>query len=150
MPGSQPFGPSANANSASNWTYDVGIMTVALSFIFFICKAHASLSFCNDYSIHSFILQVLIEHLLCASPDLYIGLDSVCARSLTQSCPTLCDTMVCSLPGSAIHGISQARILEWVAISSSRGSSWPRDWILVSCVSCVAGRFFTTLAGWPK
>jgi len=40
-----------------------------------------------------------------------------------QSCPTLCDPMNCSLPGSSVHGIFQARILEWVAISSSRGSS---------------------------
>ena len=45
-----------------------------------------------------------------------------------------------SLPGSSVHGISQARILEWVAISFSRGSSQPRDW---TCISCIAGRFFT-------
>ena len=43
-----------------------------------------------------------------------------------------------SLPGSSIHGIFQARILEWVAISSSRGSSPPRDWNRVSCVSCIS------------
>ena len=46
---------------------------------------------------------------------------------VTQSCPTLCDPMDCSLPDSSIHGIFQARILEWVAISFSRGSSLPRD-----------------------
>ena len=40
----------------------------------------------------------------------------------------------CSLPGSSVHGISQARVLEWVAISFSRGSSWPRDWTCISCV----------------
>ena len=50
-----------------------------------------------------------------------------------------CNSMDCSLPGSSVHGISQARILEWVAIFSSRGSSQPRDWI---CVSCIAGGFF--------
>ena len=49
--------------------------------------------------------------------------------------------MDCTLPGSSVHGILQARILKWVAISSSRGSSWLRDW---TCVSCIAGRFFTT------
>ena len=42
---------------------------------------------------------------------------------VTQSCLTLCDPVVCSLPGSSVHGILQARILEWVAISFSRGSS---------------------------
>ena len=50
----------------------------------------------------------------------------------------------CSLPGSSVHGIVQARILEWVAISSCRGSSRPRDWTRVSCVSLVIGRFFTS------
>ena len=46
---------------------------------------------------------------------------------VTQSCPTLCDPMNCSPPGSSVHGILQARILEWVAIAFSRGSSRPRD-----------------------
>ena len=50
----------------------------------------------------------------------------VCAQSL-QSCPTLCDPRDCSPPGSSVHGILQARKLEWVAISSSRGSSQLRD-----------------------
>ena len=54
---------------------------------------------------------------------------------VAQSCPTLCDPMDCSLPGSSVHGILQARILEWVAISFSRGSSWPRDRTQVSCIA---------------
>ena len=58
-----------------------------------------------------------------------------------QSCLTLCDLMDCSLPGSSVHGISQARILEWVAISSSRGSSQPRDRTQLSCGSIMSGRF---------
>ena len=53
-----------------------------------------------------------------------------------QSSPTLCDPMDYSLPGSSVYGILQARILECVAISSSRGSSQPRDWTHVSLVSC--------------
>ena len=53
-------------------------------------------------------------------------------NEVTQSCLTLCDPTDCSPPGSSIHGIFQARILEWVAISFSRGSSWPRDWTRVS------------------
>ena len=52
--------------------------------------------------------------------------------------------MDCSLPGSSIHGIFQAWILEWVAISSSRGSSWPRDWNLI--FSGIVGWFFTLWA----
>ena len=60
-----------------------------------------------------------------------------------QSCLTLCNPVDCSPPGSSVHGISQARILEWVAISSSRGSSQPRTQTHVFCLSCIAGRFFT-------
>ena len=48
----------------------------------------------------------------------------------------LATPQICRLPGSSVHGISQARILEWVAISSSRESSWPRDWTCISCGSC--------------
>ena len=62
---------------------------------------------------------------------------------LVTQCPTLCDPMDCSPPGSSVHEISQARILEWVAISFSRGSSQPRD---RTRVSCTAGRFFTDWA----
>ena len=60
-----------------------------------------------------------------------------------KSRQTLCDPMDCSPPGSSIHGILQARTLEWVAISFSRGSSWPRD---RTRVSRVVGRCFTIWA----
>ena len=59
---------------------------------------------------------------------------------VAQSCPTLCDPIDCSLPGSSVHGIFQARILEWIAISFSRGSSQPRD---QTRVSHIVGRCFT-------
>ena len=57
-----------------------------------------------------------------------------------QSCLTLCDPMDCSPPGFSVHGILQVRILEWVNIPFSRGSSGPRD---QTRVSCIASRFFT-------
>ena len=56
---------------------------------------------------------------------------------VTQSCPTLCDPMDCGLLGSSNHGILQARILELVAMPSSRGSSPFRDQILMSYISCI-------------
>ena len=59
---------------------------------------------------------------------------------LLQSCLSLCDPLDCSPTGSTIHGILQARILEWVAISFSRGSSQLRDRTLVSFVSCIGRR----------
>ena len=62
---------------------------------------------------------------------------------IAKSYPTLFDLMDCSASGSSVHGIFQARILKWVAISYSRGSSWPRNW---TPVSCIAGRFFIVSA----
>ena len=73
--------------------------------------------------------------------DIYSG-GSCC--SVAKSCPTLCTPMDCSQPGSSVHGSLQARILEWVAFSFSRGSSQPRDQTHISCLSSLAGRFFTT------
>ena len=60
---------------------------------------------------------------------------------VTQLCPTFCGPMDCSPPGSSVHGIFQARILEWVVISYSRGSSQPSDQTHI----CLAGRFLTTV-----
>ena len=68
----------------------------------------------------------------------------VCAK-LLQLCLTLCDSMDCSMLGSSVHGILQARILEQVAISFSGVSSWPRDRTHISYVSCI-----TTGATWES
>ena len=62
---------------------------------------------------------------------------------MAKSCPTLCDPTDCSLPGPSVHGISQPRILDWVAIFFSRGSSQPRS---QTHISHIAGRFFTDWA----
>ena len=79
--------------------------------------------------------KVLILTILPKSP--YLDSESI-------SCSVVSDSLwprgLCSLSGSSVHRIFQARILEWVAISYSRGSAWPRDW---TWVSCTAGRFFT-------
>ena len=69
----------------------------------------------------------------------YVCLDG--GNLVAKSCLTLCDPMDYSPPGSSVHGISQARILEQVATFFSRGSSWCRD---RTRVSCIAGGFFTT------
>ena len=70
-----------------------------------------------------------------------IVLDAISVYVLApQSCLTLCDPMDCSRSGSSVHGILQARTLEWVTIPFSRGSSRPRD---RTQVSCIAGRFFS-------
>ena len=64
-----------------------------------------------------------------------------------QLCPTLCEPMVCSPPDSSVHGILQARLLEWVAISFSRGSSRPRD---QTCLHCRQIPFHLSHQGSPK
>ena len=69
------------------------------------------------------------------------------SAKLLQLCPTLCDPMDRSPPGSSVYGMLQARILEWVAMLSSRGSSQPRDWTCVSYISCI-DRFFTSSTTW--
>ena len=66
-----------------------------------------------------------------------------CAKSLLW-CLTHCDPMNCSPQGSSVHGILQARILQWVTMPSSRGSCGPRDRIQVSYVSCIGREFFIT------
>ena len=68
---------------------------------------------------------------------------SCCYRLVSQSCPTLCDPISCSPAASSVHGIFQAWILEWVAISFSRESSWCRDWTQVSRIT---GRYFIVWA----
>ena len=96
------------------------------------------------------------HHLTCLLRNLYAGQEATelnmdnwliqnweSESEVAQSCPTLCDQMNCSLPGSSGHGIFQARVLEWVAISFFRGSSWPRN---QTQVSCIAGRRFSIWA----
>ena len=70
--------------------------------------------------------------------------------SVSQPYPTLCNPMDYSLPGSSVHAIFQARILEWVGISSSRGSPWPRkiSWDASLASLAWAGGFFATIATW--
>ena len=70
----------------------------------------------------------------------------ICVCVYAQSCLTLCNPMNCSPPGSSVHGILQARILEWVAISFSRGSSQPRVRHTSLAFPALAGRFFTTVS----
>ena len=72
----------------------------------------------------------------------HIPYSKVCVQSL-QSCLTLCDPMECSPLGSSVDGILQAKILEQVVMPSFRGSSQSRDRTRISCVSCIAGGFFS-------
>ena len=108
----------------------------------------------------SILRQISIQHLLCTDWESAFGTACLMSQaqlqlqimmlSIAQSCLTLCAPMDCSLSGSSVHGILQARILEWVAMPSSRGSSQHRgrDRIRISYVSCVGRWFFTTRTTW--
>ena len=70
---------------------------------------------------------------------------AVCVLSRVR---LFCVIMECSSPGSSVHGILQARTLEWAATSSSRGSFQPRDWTCVSCISCIGRRIHYHCVTW--
>ena len=96
----------------------------------------------------SSIREAFREFYFCWDRDMKVVIfkgiqDSGVCVLVAHSCPALCNPMDCSPPGSSVHGILQARILRWVAISFSRGSSQPRD---RTQVSCIAGRYFTIWA----
>ena len=110
----------------------------------YFCFIDNAMSFdCED---HNKLWQILQEmgipdHLTCLLRNLYAGQERKKGSEVVQSCLTLCDLMdCCCLPGSSVHGIFQARVLEWVAISFSWGSSQSRD---RTWVSHIVGRRFT-------
>ena len=96
---------------------------------------------CAPHTPLDLLTTPLVTHSLIYSKDSTI----VGSCSVTQLCPTLCNPMGCSSPGSPVHGIFQARVLEWIVISFSMGSSWSMDWTLVSSL---AGGFLTTSTTW--
>ena len=80
----------------------------------------------------SFLLPIAIKLCVCVCVCV-----CVCIHSVTKSCPTLWNLMNCSPPGSSVYGILQAQILQWVAISFSKGSSWPKN---QTCISWIVRR----------
>ena len=98
----------------------------------------------NCSRVLSRFLRVLSFYYVIRGSTIY----SLCCAKLLQLYPTLCDPMDCRPPGSSVHGILQARLLEWLAISSSRASSWCKDRKCVSHVSCAGRQVFTSNANW--
>ena len=109
-----------------------------------ICIFYYCLSFGN--MLLSKNLSIFPSYLICWYKVVYDI--PLCVCSVAQSCLTLCNPMDCSPPGSSVHGILQARVLEWVAVSFSRGSSQPSDQTRVSCSA--VGVFTTEPLGRPS
>ena len=142
-------------NSTHFW-YHIFVKKAILSLL---CKMfmNISLIYWNGVEIHDLpILFFVIIFLWFANMSLllfrlfpvfldchYWWHESENESEVAQSCPTLCDPMDCSLSGSSVHGIFQAIVLEWIAISFSRGTSWPMDW---TQVSRIVDRCFTVWA----
>ena len=101
----------------------------------------------NESAIHVHIIAVvqLLSHVRYSYIFSFLDLLSI---QETHSCLTLCDPMDYSLPGSSVHGIAQARILEWAAISSSRGSSQLRRGTLILCIFCIGRWILYHWATW--
>ena len=98
-----------------------------------------SLNTLTKWQKQTFLLQLkyLEVHLASWKPEspwLCLSIPESERKVKSLSCVQLCDPMDYSLPGSSVHGIFQARVLEWIATSFSSESSWPRDWTLVSCI----------------
>ena len=111
----------------------------------------ASLSFTISQCLIRFMStesMKLTNHLILYSTAKWISYTYIYVQMLSSSVVSLCDSMDCSPPGSSVHGIFQARILEWVAISSSRGSLRPRDWTCVSYISCIGRQILYHWATW--
>ena len=102
----------------------------------FLVKRHNSIFYGDSEIIEIEILKLELEKCW----------NQIMHAQLLQLCLTLCDPIDCSLPDSSVHGILQARILEWVIISFSWGSSQPRDWTPHPLSPALAGEFFTTSA----
>ena len=110
-------------------TYWWSIYVVSFSFFFPFCNF-------NEPTMNNYVLYICHYCKYTCRINLYkwiAGLKDM--YKLTQSCLTLCDPMNCSLPGSSVHGILQATILEWVTMPSSRGSSQPRGQTWVSRIA---------------
>ena len=103
-----------------NFTFTLSILFV--SFKYYIFRKNSSKQKMKIIAIAPLILRFVFFSFNCLA---------------TKSCPTLCDPMDGSLPGSSAHGIFQAGILEWIVISFFRASSWPRDWTNISYVTCI-------------
>ena len=102
----------------------IGATVSSMSCFCWLYRASPSLAAKN---IINLISVLTIWWCSCVESSLVLLGEGVCYDQCVQSCPTLCDPRDCSLPGSPVPGIPQARILKWVAISSCRRSSRPRD-----------------------
>ena len=133
-----------------NWTINIQFknmwyfVTITLWFSLTKTETFLTVGLSTDYQgVSLLIFRFHLVVLFCISQygeyRSYMPFVVLCAVKSLPSCPTLCDPMDCSPPGSSVHGILQARILEWVAVASCRGPSWPRDFTCISCVSWQAG-----------
>ena len=112
------------------WTEEPGrLQSMGLRRVRHDWATSLSLSFSTE-STNCYIFENFLEDLRTWAWDVI----NSCKVSVAQLCPALCDLRDYGPPGSSVHGIFQARILEWLALPSSRGFSWPRDqtWVLLS------------------
>ena len=108
---------------------------ILLDYSWCVCWSGSWLYKCVPFLkiLHGILITCTFPYVYCTSIRISVH---YCCCSVAKLCPTLCNFLDCSPLGSSVHGILQARILEWVAIPFSRGSSRPRAWTRVSCGFC--------------
>ena len=97
-------------------------------------------------SFHPFMRMFPSPRLCLTIPILQENTMKYFVENRMHVCSVMSDSLDYSPPGSSVHGIFQTRILKWVAISSSKGSSWPKDWTQMSCVSCIGRQILYLLS----
>ena len=130
-----------NWDYSRSWEKLFEEMVLELTFCLFFLFSYATFSTAKMLTFEEAVLRILQKSF---NFNFYIFINVwLVSEVVAHSCLTFCDPMDCSLPRSSVHEIFQARVLEWVVISFSRGSSWPRD---QTWVSHIVGRCFTIWA----
>ena len=119
---------SLDLSSQDNKNINVTFLDIVMMFVEFI-------SFLKNFLFYRSMVDLPYCFHFCCIAKWLSHTHILLLFQLLWSVQLFCDSMNCSLPGSSVHGIFQARILEWVAIYSSRWSSWPRDQTHISCIS---------------
>ena len=136
--GMEPGLPAVEAESPNHWI----IREFSKSILKKNTQCSEFVSLKSNFRIYSLLSRLPPSFPISITNSFWFICVCVCVL-VAQSCPSLCNPVDCSPTGSSVHRFLQAKILEWVAISSSKGSSQPRD---QTQVFCIAGRFFTIRA----
>ena len=143
---SSPYSQVLQANRAkTDAVHTVGIQMLCCAELLSCVSFFSGIECFGFHCLWGFIVSKISQwgRSMCVCVCVCVHVQMLC--SVAQLCPALCYCMCCRPPSSSVHEIFPARMLEWIAISSSRGSSWPRDWTHFFCVSYLGSRSLSYL-----